>query len=281
MSLPFFQFIHFSGGETKSLKRRFKVQTGKSTLIILSITEECRLWRKVNNYPSFSFFIDRVFSIFPQKHVRVYAVRNWHQSCYSRTDTINNNIDKKSKGFSLRIIYYKMYHIEIKYIILMKKVQVYMCLHLKSNEFTAGKKTMLFPIPFLISIGWFLILAKAFRNDHVAACSIALCSTTEKNERSCYVSVPCPSRLTQGSSTAAWLNFNWLHEIDYDGTHTEPIFTFKIMLYNYSSNRYCKLVDTVNTDLNYCPKAIQEGRFWYKLINLVLNLATNNMIIVQ
>ena len=62
------------------------------------------------------------------------------------------------------------------------KVLVYMCLHIASIKSTAWNKTKLLPSPFLISTSWFLILAEAFRNDHVAACSTAFRSATEKNE---------------------------------------------------------------------------------------------------
>ena len=70
---------------------------------------------------------------------------------------------------------------------MMDKVHVYMCFHIASIKSTAGIKTGLFPSPFLISISRFLILAKAFRNDHVAACSTALRGATEKNEMSGYL----------------------------------------------------------------------------------------------
>ena len=86
------------------------------------------------------------------------------------------------------------------------KVHVYMCLHIASKESTAGKKR-LFPSLFLISISSFLISAKAFRNDYVAACSTALRSDTDNNELSGYVTVPCPSKLTQRSSTVDWIKF--------------------------------------------------------------------------
>ena len=90
----------------------------------------------------------------------------------------------------------------------MDKVHVYiMCLHIVSNKSTAGYKTRLFPSPFFISTSWFLILAEAFRNKHVATCSTALRSATEKNEMGGYVNVPCSSKLIQRSSTADWPNF--------------------------------------------------------------------------
>ena len=87
------------------------------------------------------------------------------------------------------------------------KVHVYMCLHIASIKSTAGNKTRLFHSPLLISTSWFLILAEAFRNDHIAACSTALRSATEKNEMGGFVTVPCSSKMTQHSSTADWLKF--------------------------------------------------------------------------
>ena len=77
-----------------------------------------------------------------------------------------------------------------------------MCFYIASIKSTAGNKTNFFPSPFLISTCWFLILAEAFRNDHVAACSSAPRSATEKTEMSGYVTVPCSSETTQRSSAA-------------------------------------------------------------------------------
>ena len=90
---------------------------------------------------------------------------------------------------------------------MMDKVNVYMCLHIASIKSTAGSKTRLFFSPFLISTSWRLILAKAFRNNSVAAFSTALRSATEENESGGYVTVPCPSKVTQHRSTADWLKF--------------------------------------------------------------------------
>ena len=89
----------------------------------------------------------------------------------------------------------------------MEKVHVYMCFDIESIESTAGNKTRLFHGLLPTSTSLFLILAKAFRNDHVAACSTALRSATEKNEMGGYVTVPCSSEMTQPSSTADWLKF--------------------------------------------------------------------------
>ena len=88
---------------------------------------------------------------------------------------------------------------------MMGKVHVYMCLHIASIKSTSGNTTRLFPSPFLISTSWFLILAEAFRNDHVAVCSTALGSAIEKNEMGGYVTVRFSSEMTRGSSAADWI----------------------------------------------------------------------------
>ena len=138
------------------------------------------------------------------------------------------------------------------------KVHVYMCLHIASNKSTARNKTKLFPSPFLISTSFFLILAEAFRNDHVAACSTVLRSATEKKEMGGYATVPCSSKMTQRSSTADWLKFQRRHQNGCDGTHMEQIFTFTLTLCIDKCNRCCKLVDTVNLDLKYCTTQLKE-----------------------
>ena len=78
----------------------------------------------------------------------------------------------------------------------MDEVRVYMCLHIASFKFTAGNKIRFFPSPFLISTSSLFILAEAFRNDDVAACSTGLRSATEMNELGGYVIVPCSSKMT-------------------------------------------------------------------------------------
>ena len=87
------------------------------------------------------------------------------------------------------------------------KVHIYVFLHIASIKSTAGNRTRLFPSLFLISTGWFLILAKAMGNDYVAACNTALHNATEKNEMGGYVTVPCLSKIKQRSSTADWPKF--------------------------------------------------------------------------
>ena len=90
---------------------------------------------------------------------------------------------------------------------MMEEMHVFLCLHITSFKSTSGNKTRFFPSPFLISTSWFCVLAKALRNDHVAACSTALRSVAEKNEMGGYVTVPCSSKLTQRSITADWIKF--------------------------------------------------------------------------
>ena len=79
--------------------------------------------------------------------------------------------------------------------------------HIASVKSTARNRTRLFLSPFLISTSRFLILGEVFRNDHVAACSTALRSATEKNEMGSYVTVTCSSKMTQRNSTADWIKF--------------------------------------------------------------------------
>ena len=82
-----------------------------------------------------------------------------------------------------------------------------MWLHTASIRLIVGDKTTFFLTPFHVSTSSRLTLAGAFRNDYVAACSTALRTTNEENESGGYVTVPCPSKVTQHSSTADWLNF--------------------------------------------------------------------------
>ena len=56
-----------------------------------------------NKHLSVHFFLHRPRLFHPpMEKVRVESVRNGHQSGYSRTDTINININKRSKKFSIR-----------------------------------------------------------------------------------------------------------------------------------------------------------------------------------
>ena len=150
---------------------------------------------------------------------------------------------------------------------MMDEVHVYMCFHIASIKSTAGSKTSFFPSPFFISTTWFLILAKARRNDHVAACTTSLHSATEKNEICGYISVPCMSKMTQRSSTVDWFSFSWRHQIGCDGRHTEQIFTFKVTLCINSCNRFRKLVDTVSLDLNYCTSPLKKVDIYTDKLN--------------
>ena len=87
----------------------------------------------------------------------------------------------------------------------MVKIHVYLWRHTVSVNSTAGNRIRLFPSPFHISTSSRLTVAAAFRSDHVAACSTAFRSATEENESDSYVTAPCPSKVTQHSSTADWL----------------------------------------------------------------------------
>ena len=89
----------------------------------------------------------------------------------------------------------------------MDKVHVSKWLHTTSVKPTAGNRARFFPSLFLISTSSFLFLTEVFRNGYVAACSTAAGSATEENESRGYLTVPYPSKLTQHTSTAEWLNF--------------------------------------------------------------------------
>ena len=87
------------------------------------------------------------------------------------------------------------------------KVHVYMWLQTASIKSTAEIKTRFFHSTVHFSTSSRLTLAEAFRKDHVAACSTALRGATEENESGGYVTVPCPSEVTQNSSKVDWLKF--------------------------------------------------------------------------
>ena len=74
-------------------------------------------------------------------------------------------------------------------------------------NFRFSNENRLFPKPFLVTTSWFLILAKVFQNDYLAACSTAISSATEKNELGGYVTFPFCSKMTQHNSIVDWLNF--------------------------------------------------------------------------
>ena len=111
---------------------------------------------------------------------------------------------------------------------------------------------------FYVSTSSRLTLAEAFRSDHVAACSTAFRSAIEESQWGGYVIFPCPSKVTQHSSTADWLKFRWRHQITYEGAHTEPIFTFKVTLCTNSYNHCWKFVDIINRNLNYCTSQFKR-----------------------
>ena len=90
---------------------------------------------------------------------------------------------------------------------MMGKVHVYLWLHTALIKSTVRNKIRLFPSPFHVSTSSRLTLAEALRNDHVATCSTALRTATEENESAGYVTVPCPFKVTQLSTTVDWLKF--------------------------------------------------------------------------
>ena len=85
------------------------------------------------------------------------------------------------------------------------KVHLYMCLLMALIKPTAGNETTRSPSAFHFSTSMRLTLAEAFRNDHVAGCSTAFRSATDDNQSDGYVTVPCPSKVTQHSGTTDWL----------------------------------------------------------------------------
>ena len=76
-----------------------------------------------------------------------------------------------------------------------------------SVKTTVGNKTRLFCSPFHVSTSSRLTLVGEFQSNYVAAFSTALRSDTEENDSGGYVTVPCPSKVKQCSSTADCLKF--------------------------------------------------------------------------
>ena len=142
-----------------------------------------------------------------------------------------------------------------------EKVHGYMWLQTVSIKSTVGNKTTLFPSPFHVSNSSRVTLARAYHYDYVVACSTPLRSAAEKNNSGGYVTVPCPSNVTQHSTTEDWQNFWWRHQIGYDGTHAEWIFTFKVTLCCNGYNHHWKLFDTVDLDTNYCTSQFKRWIF--------------------
>ena len=62
--LSFLLFIPFPWWETQLFTPQVTVQMRKSTLLILTVKEKCRLWRKINTFLSTFSVTDLVFSIF-------------------------------------------------------------------------------------------------------------------------------------------------------------------------------------------------------------------------
>ena len=100
--LLFLLYISFLGEKHNWLHAKSRYKQGKVLSSYHLSKERCRLWREINTLPSISSFMDRVFSLFRQKTVRVASVRNGHQSGCSRANTINKNINKRSNIFSYR-----------------------------------------------------------------------------------------------------------------------------------------------------------------------------------
>ena len=69
---------------------------------------------------------------------------------------------------------------------MMEKVHVYMCLHIALNKSNPLLETKLG----FFSVHASFLLARAFRNDYVAACSTALRSATENSEMGGNETVP-------------------------------------------------------------------------------------------
>ena len=92
-----------------------QVEMGKSTLVIIFIMERLPTLAK-NKHLSVHFFLQgpRLFCLSIEK-VQVQSVRSGHQSGYFRADTINNNINRRSKKFSMRRNLEKFSEKEMKY----------------------------------------------------------------------------------------------------------------------------------------------------------------------
>ena len=100
INCTFISPIHnFLWRETKLFTRQIKVQIGKSTLIIFFMKEKMPTLAG-NKHPSVHFFLPgpRFFHLSTGK-VGVRSVGNRHQCGYSRANTINKNINKRSKKF--------------------------------------------------------------------------------------------------------------------------------------------------------------------------------------
>ena len=106
MVLSFLQIYTFPWrGKTQLFTRQIKLQIGKSTVIILFIKRKMPTLEG-NKYLSVHFFLHgpRIFHL-STENVRIQSVGNGHQSGYSHADTINNNINKTWKKFSIRRYY--------------------------------------------------------------------------------------------------------------------------------------------------------------------------------
>ena len=139
----------FPWRETWLFTGQFDVQIGKSTLIILFIKEKMPTFAG-NKHPSVHLFLHgpRLFHLSTEK-VRVRSVRNEHQSGYSRADTININITKRSKifpqGENTKIHRTKNIKVQKLKLINTRQVHVYM-LH-RLNPLLGTKLGFFLPLP--------------------------------------------------------------------------------------------------------------------------------------
>ena len=91
----------FPWRETKLFTRKIKVQTRRSTLIIIPIKAKMpTLVGKKQLTVHFSPLGLRLFHLSTET-VRVQSVRNGYQTGYSRPKTIDKNINKRCKKFSI------------------------------------------------------------------------------------------------------------------------------------------------------------------------------------
>ena len=161
-----------------------------------------------NKQFSVHFFLhgSRLFHLSTEK-VRVRSVGNGHQIGYSRADTINNDINKRSKKFPYEENTKVKWKNKLKYgkikFIMLKRSMFTCCI----NYTTVGNNLGLFLAHSTFLAAHASLWAGAFRGDYVAACSTALRSTTEEKDSGGYVDVPCPSKVKRRSSTADWLKF--------------------------------------------------------------------------
>ena len=105
--LSFLLFIPFPWRETYLFTRQVKVQSRNKYFNHNNYKENMPTLAG-NKQLSLHFFRyrPRLFHL-STENIRVWSVGNGYQSAYSRADTINNNINKWSKRFSIRRKFYK------------------------------------------------------------------------------------------------------------------------------------------------------------------------------